>query len=51
MPAAETAMAAAKATGVTTTATMTSTMLRPDGYSQEKRQRRDGPQATHTPTL
>jgi hypothetical protein len=54
-------MTATEATAVASTKTCVSTetttavsapgvasaMLRPEGYSQEKRERRDGPQATH----
>ena len=53
MTATETTMAAEAATVSTTeTASVSAAAaLRPHGYSQEKRERRDGHQAAHTRTL
>ena len=48
-----TAMTSAEATTMSTTeaAGVSSAMLRPHGYGQEKRERRDGSKATHTGSL
>jgi len=49
MTASETTMAGeATAMSAAETARVTSAVLRPDGYSQEKRERRDGRQTAHT---
>jgi hypothetical protein len=48
-----TAMSSAEAATMSTTeaAGVSSAMLRPDGYGQEKPERRDGCQAAHTESL
>ena len=45
---AESCVPTAKARMAAATAVASSAMLRPQGHSQEKRERRDGHQATHT---